>query len=936
MNLKKCIAVLCIMSLLFSAISMNSYAKTAKSVSLFVPENWEMLPGESRSLEYTFSPDDTTERGLKWSSSDESVAKVDKWGRVSALKTGSTTITAVCKTAENVKSSVKLNVVNEAAALSEFSEEENYLRNTFSENEVSTLQKFVDRYTLAEAKALAAVPSAIKDCIAENNTFAPPAEPQTSTETKDCSKWTVEAYGVKRVNNTEKIERNKVQRFMGNRYLSANEAPVTAIASDGGNGIWTVMAQGVTHIRMEALSLEDKAIMMSDNTQKYVARNGMTSNASWWGGDSSYSSDNDNDGLWTSMYGAGEIFRYGTLRDELVADPNNTELQKKVSDAKKVATQSAEAVLLLSNISCRTGTTEAYVRYNPAATDPVNDPKTSCSNEALLEGHDLSLNIPSGNVTLSKSKLDSSFLAPFNFTEGWRDTSAFPNENYEKRTRSLSGFIARTYVLDGSPQRNHIESNALYFDITGNEATCITAKPLKNGEALNGVKVDASGEIPARLMKLINTATNPNTGKPFTKDDIVYKGDTSSDEIIGHLFIYKIAYDILGPDDPELKQIITATVRKFAQHLVDNNYNLVDATGQPTMWAKYGRDWLFNYQSLTDASINSLILLDIFKLAAHVTGEERWEREYRMLALDEAYGYADLACEYWDRWEHAVKMMAEDMGIPTFLINNKSMDYLIRLFQNYSGEEMHMLAFYIIFQLEDDELLLKRYRTAIDERWKSAKYSENPLWYYIYQLAYPEKYKTDAYGNSVLETAAWTLSRHPIDTRRFRATSTLRDDLATYDIAEMLGMEEANSICYDIQKSRIFENQSGIMSAVTLLLGITKLEYAIAAPDERSMHKYNVSSYRLEGNESITTLEASTTYTLPYWMGRYHGMLQENVPEKSDKKFFEKLQDLFDRALKSIKDYLLPFCELIGDKTTGFLQIIVDVLAPIIDRLISI
>lgn len=34
-------------------------------------------------------------------------------------------------------------------------------------------------------------------------------------------------------------------------------------------------------------------------------------------------------------------------------------------------------------------------------------------------------------------------------------------------------------------------------------------------------------------------------GVQYNKTDLFYKGDTSTDEIIGHIFLYKVAYDIL-------------------------------------------------------------------------------------------------------------------------------------------------------------------------------------------------------------------------------------------------------------------------------------------------------------------------------------------------------------------------------------------------------
>jgi hypothetical protein len=34
--------------------------------------------------------------------------------------------------------------------------------------------------------------------------------------------------------------------------------------------------------------------------------------------------------------------------------------------------------------------------------------------------------------------------------------------------------------------------------------------------------------------------------KQYEAHDLVYKGDTSVDELIGHLFLYKVAFDIMS------------------------------------------------------------------------------------------------------------------------------------------------------------------------------------------------------------------------------------------------------------------------------------------------------------------------------------------------------------------------------------------------------
>lgn len=52
-----------------------------------------MKVGENSAVAVTFTPDNANVKAITWTSSDESVAKVDKLGNITAIKTGSTTIT---------------------------------------------------------------------------------------------------------------------------------------------------------------------------------------------------------------------------------------------------------------------------------------------------------------------------------------------------------------------------------------------------------------------------------------------------------------------------------------------------------------------------------------------------------------------------------------------------------------------------------------------------------------------------------------------------------------------------------------------------------------------------------------------------------------------------------------------------------------------------
>lgn len=76
---------------------------------------------------------------------------------------------------------------------------------------------------------------------------------------------------------------------------------------------------------------------------------------------------------------------------------------------------------------------------------------------------------------------------------------------------------------------------------------------------------------------------------------MIYKGDTSTDEVIGHMFIYKIAFDILDENDPEqklLKELVAQTMVGLCQMFINNGYIMADATGQGTKWTRMHRDFL--------------------------------------------------------------------------------------------------------------------------------------------------------------------------------------------------------------------------------------------------------------------------------------------------------------------------------------------------------
>ena len=869
--MKKIVALLLSLVMLMSLCmpaSAGLFGKDEGVLRLIVPENWEMTVGDSRSVDIAA---ENTSNYATWSVDPADVASVDAYGRVTALKEGKAVVTA--QNAAGYTASVELTVVKESTKLNNEKTKVDYQGESVAE--VENLQKIVTRYAPDSKK----VPDEVKDS-------SKYVDAQTAT-TADGAVWTITEYGVLRTDEKAPTERDIEQRFMGDRYFYSNDTTdgkVLAIFADGDKGIWTAMAEGYTHIEMKEINGTDKAAMMSATTQEYVSRRGMVSEAFLINGEW-VPNESDNDGLWTSMYGAGELMRYAVLKN----DPNAT--AEEIEAARQTATLSAEAVVMLTYISMRQGTTESYVRAQRSGS--VTDPETGkyYTNEALIASGDYSQYVPFKSPADAFDQMytkymrfgvqsyvqDADNLALGNPDSWVNTTDADESIVFAKRTRLLEGFWARTYSF--KDEKNDYDGYAYWSHNGDGTATGKSTKKYSDGsdfllhnENYRGLVIDASDEIPQRLWDDL-------IGAGYDVEDIFYKGDTSSDEIIGHLFIYKLAYDILSEEDPELGQLIVNAVEKFAQHIVDNSYCLVDGSGQPTTWGKFSRTYLHNGQVLGGAPLQTSVLLCLFKLAAYLTGEQKWEDEYRMAALDEQYQYAEIMTQNRERYNMAIlefaNSVSEALGfILRPLVGTKTFNALYRLILNYSDEEMAMLAYYLLFQMEDDEELLAYYEEGLEGWWYSMSFSENPLWYYIYQLAHPEEEMTDYYGNSVVETAAWALSRHPIDTRRYGASNSKRDDIAEIDLDDF-GIDGTGELSYSLDGYKpLFRNSDNdILQIIGLVLGLNNFDWAVAPFDERSMHKYNGSTYEMDNNYNPNEMEGSTTYTLPYWMGRYHGML---------------------------------------------------------------
>ena len=169
-----------------------------------------------------------------------------------------------------------------------------------------------------------------------------------SARASDGAQWLGTAQGVMRLDDTA-APRDRRQYFAGQRYLPDDD--VQQLFPDATGGIWVRTRTGVSHLELRPMTLAQKAAhferVVADRHDRYglLGDSHLTTP-----GDLSTNQhvDNDNNGLWTSLYAAAQCFRYSV-----------TNSPEALARAKK----SLEALLFLEEVAGQRGfPARSYIR----------------------------------------------------------------------------------------------------------------------------------------------------------------------------------------------------------------------------------------------------------------------------------------------------------------------------------------------------------------------------------------------------------------------------------------------------------------------------------------------------------------------------------------------------------------------------------------------
>ena len=161
-----------------------------------------------------------------------------------------------------------------------------------------------------------------------------------------------------------------------------------------------------------------------------------------------------------------------------------------------------------------------------------------------------------------------------------------------------------------------------------------------------------------------------------------WKGDTSSDETVGHFYAFNMYYHFAA--DEEQKEEVRALCRRFMDYIIAGDYTLIDPeTGQHTVWGMWNPERLNHDPDWRiDAPTNSTEMLSFLRLTQTLTGDEKYGREFERLYNDYRFGERLVRPKSYGRAERThIDDDLLSMVWPTYILNEKDPEVLARVKQ---------------------------------------------------------------------------------------------------------------------------------------------------------------------------------------------------------------------------------------------------------------
>jgi hypothetical protein len=296
-----------------------------------------------------------------------------------------------------------------------------------------------------------------------------------------------------------------------------------------------------------------------------------------------------------------------------------------------------------------------------------------------------------------------------------------------------------------------------------------------------------------------------------------WKSTTSSDEAIGHIFAFGAIAELV--DVPELRNKAIMLIDTLMSHVVKNKFYMIDWNGEPTRWGRWNPDYVnARPVGVGDRKINSSNIIAMLQTAYHFTKKEKYKEAAFYLMKEHGY------------FENLMKPIKEIGHAPA------DADELSRDLSdgwNHSDDEMYYCGYWGLYRYAMNDTLKTRFREAIIDHWEAERPEKEGLWDIMTAIAETR--------NIDLKEAIWYLQEYPLDLIEWTVHNSHRKDIE---------FVEPN-----------FRGQT--------------IKEVLPASELR-ISRHNANRFDLDDNGGgRAESSAGDIWLLPYWIGRYLGVISE-------------------------------------------------------------
>jgi hypothetical protein len=306
-----------------------------------------------------------------------------------------------------------------------------------------------------------------------------------------------------------------------------------------------------------------------------------------------------------------------------------------------------------------------------------------------------------------------------------------------------------------------------------------------------------------------------------------WKSDTSSDELDGHYFFYPLYYDLVAETEAE-KSAVREVVRANIDHLIRHDFSMHDHAGK-TRWSVYGpEDMNQDIEWHTERGLKSISILSYLNVAYHMTGDKRYRAVAKELRDKHSYHINAM----WPKYQRGIGS------------------------GNHSDDEMAFMSYYNLVKYEPNPKLKKLYMASFANSWRQEEPEMNPFFNFCFASQAMGVEFTTIWGTfdlspweTWIEDSIGTLKRFPLDRFDWRHTNHHRKDLT------LLSDHWADAYDGEIH-NKGYRNNGKVLPV-----------------DESYFNHWNTNPWELDTGGGGHVIGSGTVYTLPYYMGLYHGFI---------------------------------------------------------------